>query len=139
MEASNKQRTAIAALALSAAGFVGIITREGYTDNAIIPTKGDKPTNGFGMTEGVKMGDKTNPVQAAQRSLSFIQKQEGAIKQCVTAPLNQGEYDVYVDLAYNIGAARFCGSTIVKRINAQDYSGACQSILLYKYAAGYDC
>ena len=62
-------RRAIAGLALSAAAFVGIATREGYTDNTIIPTVGDVPTNGFGTTKGVKMGDVTNPVKALQRAL----------------------------------------------------------------------
>ena len=43
-------RIAVAALSLSAAGFVGILLSEGYTDTAIIPTKGDVPTLGFGST-----------------------------------------------------------------------------------------
>lgn len=139
MMANGKMRMAIAALAMSAAGFVGITSREGYTNNTIIPTKGDKPTNGFGTTEGVKMGDRTNPVKALQRALVDVQKYEGALKQCVTVPLHQAEYDVYVDLSYNIGSGAFCSSTIVKRLNDGDYLGACNAILKFKYAAGFDC
>jgi lysozyme len=142
----SRTRVAIATLSLSAAAFVGILTREGYTETAIIPTKGDVPTIGFGSTEGTKMGDKTNPVAAAQRSLAHVQKDEGAIKRCVTAPLHQAEYDVYVDLSYNIGAFNFCTggkaggtSTIVRRLNAGDYAGACDAILDWKKAAGFDC
>ncbi|MBS0453953.1 MAG: lysozyme [Proteobacteria bacterium] len=135
----NKVRVTVAALSLSAAAFVGILTREGYTDQAVIPTKGDVPTYGFGTTEGVKMGDRTTPVQAAQRALADSQKFEGALKSCVNAPLHQAEYDVYVDLSYNIGSAAFCSSTIVKRLNAGDYAGACDAILMWKKAAGYDC
>ena len=45
-------KAGIAGLVLSAAGFVGILTREGYTENTVIPTKGDVPTNGFGTTTG---------------------------------------------------------------------------------------
>ena len=139
-----KARMAIGALSLSAAALVSIFAREGYTDRAVIPTKGDVPTVDFGTTvkEGgvpVRMGDTTNPVQAAQRSLAHIQKDEGVIKQCVKVPLSQAEYDVYVDLAYNIGAGAFCGSTIVKRLNAENYAGACEAILMWRYAAGFDC
>jgi lysozyme len=134
-----KQRMAVAGLSLSAAAFVGVLTREGYTDSAIIPTKGDVPTYGFGTTEGVQMGDRTTPVKAAQRALSDSQKFEGALKRCVTAPLHQAEYDLYVDLSYNIGSTAFCNSTIVKRLNAGDYSGACEAILMWKKAAGFDC
>lgn len=135
----SRARIAIAALTLSAAGFVGILTREGYTDRAVIPVPGDPPTNGFGTTEGVKMGDTTTPVKAVQRALSDSSKYEGALKRCVKAPLHQGEYDVYVDLSYNIGPGAFCNSTIVKRLNAGDYAGACEAILLFKYVRKFDC
>ena len=139
-----KQRTAIAALALSAAALVGIATREGYTDKAIIPTTGDVPTLGFGMTQRpdgtpVKIGDTTNPVQALQRTLAYIQRDEAKIRQCVTAPLYQAEYDLYLNFAYNIGIGGFCQSTLVKKLNAGDYVGACNAILDWRKAAGYDC
>lgn len=141
---------AISALSLSALAFVGILTREGYTEGAVIPTKGDVPTVGFGTTGGVKMGDRTTPVRAAQRALTDASKYEGAIKACITAPLHQGEYDAYIDLAYNIGPTNFCyvrdkqgritgPSTLAKRLNALDYAGACNAILAYRFAAGFDC
>jgi lysozyme len=146
----NKIRVAVAGLALSAAAFVGILTREGYTDAAIIPTKGDVPTYGFGTTAGVKMGDRTNPVAAVQRAMKDAQQYEGAVKRCVKVDLHQAEYDLYVKFGYNVGETNFCysrdragtitgPSTLVRRLNAGDYAGACNAILLYKYAAGYDC
>jgi lysozyme len=57
----------------------------------------------------------------------------------VKVPLLQAEYDAYTDLSYNIGSGAFCSSTIVKRLNAGEYVQACGAILLFKYAAGYDC
>ena len=57
----NHARITIAALALSAAGLVGLVQYEGYTDRAVIPVPGDVPTIGFGTTEGVSMGDRTTP------------------------------------------------------------------------------
>ena len=135
----NQPRVLLATLTLSAAAFVGILTREGYTDNAVIPVPGDVPTIGFGTTEGVKMGDKTTPVAAAQRALVDASHYEGAMKQCVKAPLNQKEYDVYVDFSYNIGSHAFCNSTLVKKLNAGDYAGACEQILVWKKFQGFDC
>lgn len=122
-------RNQIAALSLSAAALVGIALHEGYRDTAYTPVPGDVPTIGFGTTEGVKPGDKTTPPQALARALTDIQKFEGAIKRCVSVPLHQFEYDAYTSLAYNIGSTAFCGSTLVKRLNAQDYPGACAEIL----------
>lgn len=122
-------RASIAALALSAATLVGIVSHEGYRDTAYIPVPGDVPTIGFGTTEGVKPGDRTDPVKALARALSDVNKFEGAIKRCVKVPLHQHEYDAFVSLSYNIGQTAFCGSTLVKKLNAQDYGGACREIL----------
>jgi lysozyme len=132
-------RLQVAALTLSAAGFVGILTSEGYTDKAIIPVKGDVPTVGFGTTQGVKMGDTTNPVQAVQRALRDAKEYEGALKRCVTAPLTQGEYDLWVDFSYNVGPTAFCKSQAARLLNQQQYRAACDQILRWKFVAGYDC
>jgi lysozyme len=122
-------RRLIATLALSAAGLVGLALSEGYSEVAIQPVAGDKWTNGFGATDGVKQGDRTTPPLALARALQDVQKYEGALRRCVTVPLHQAEYDAYLSLAYNIGPTAFCNSTLVKRLNAQDYAGACGEIL----------
>ncbi|MBI3983832.1 lysozyme [Candidatus Microgenomates bacterium] len=121
-------RITIAALSLSAVGLVGLTQYESYTGYAIIPVLGDVPTIGFGTTEGVKLGDKITPPKALARALTDVQKFEGALKGCVTVPLHQYEYDVYVTFAYNIGGQAFCGSTLVRKLNAGDYAGACAEL-----------
>jgi lysozyme len=137
----SAQRMIVAALSLSAVGFVGILTREAYREQAYAdPTYGwQVPTVGFGTTEGVKRGDSLPVVPAIQRALVDASKFEGALKRCVTVPLQQAEYDVYVVLSYNIGAAGFCNSTIVRRLNTGDYIGACNAILMWNKSNGQDC
>jgi lysozyme len=125
------QRKTIAGLTLSAAALVGLIMSEGYSDKAIIPVPGDVPTIGFGTTTGVKLGDKITAPQAVARAFADVQKFEGALKQCVTVPLTQNEYDAYLELSYNIGSGAFCRSTLVRKLNAGDYAGACQQILVW--------
>lgn len=137
-------RMLVAALSLSAAGLVGVVVHEGYSDSAIIPVPGDVPTLGFGTTRrpdgsAVQLGDKTTPPQALARALQDVRRYEGALRQCVTVPLHQHEYDAYVSLAYNIGEAGFCGSTLVRRLNAGDYAGACGEILRWRRYQGRDC
>lgn len=137
-------RLPVAVLTLSAAGFVGLLVHEGYTDKAVIPVAGDVPTVGFGTTSRpdgtpVRMGDRTTPVDAAGRALRDVQRFEGALRQCVRVPLTQAEYDVYASHAYNIGPDAFCKSTIVRRLNAGDYRGACEAILMWRFVAGRDC
>ncbi|MEN6304211.1 MAG: lysozyme [Armatimonadia bacterium] len=119
----------LAGLSLSAAALVGLALSEGYTDRAVRPLPGDVPTIGFGTTDGVRMGDTITPPKALERKLADVQKFEGALKQCVTVPLHQHEYDVYISLSYNIGSRAFCNSTLVRKLNAGDYVGACAEIL----------
>jgi lysozyme len=139
-------RQLITALALSAAALVGIAVNEGYSSKAYPdPTYGTAvPTIGFGTTMNVdgskvKMGDSITPVAALQRKLADVQKFEGAAKRCIKVALHPVEYDVYIDLMYNIGEGAFCNSTLVKKLNAQDYAGACKQILEWKKSAGHDC
>lgn len=129
-------RRAVAALALSAAGLVSLLQSEGYTSRAVIPINGDVPTIGFGTTAGVKMGDTITPQAAVSRALSDVSKFDGALKRCVKVPLTQGEYDAYLSLSYNIGSGAFCGSTLVRKLNAGDYAGACEQVLAWDKAGG---
>jgi lysozyme len=144
MTAPDVSRAAPVALALSAAALVSIVLSEGYTDRAVQPLPGDKPTIGFGSTtrpdgSPVRSGDRTTPPEALQRALQDVQRFEGALRQCVSVPLAQHEYDTYVSLSYNVGPAAFCGSTLVKRLNAGDYPGACSEILRWRFFQGRDC
>lgn len=139
-----KHRIAAAALSLSAVAFGGLVVKEHYTDQAVIPVKGDVPTYGFGMTtrpdgSPVRMGDRTNPVEAVQRSLAHIQKDEAGIKRCITAPLHQAEYDLLVDFAYQYGVPTLCKSSIARHLNAGRYPQACGAYLLYRFVDDYDC
>lgn len=141
---SKFPRTVLAALSLSAAGFVGILSQEGYTDTAIIPTKNDRPTKGFGSTTNedgspVRMGDRTTPVKAVQRTLSYAQEADAAFKRCVRVPLHQAEYDTYLDFGYQYGMPTLCSSSIVRNLNAFNYTQACDSLLAYRFSGGYDC
>lgn len=137
-------RVAVAALSLSAAGFGALVVREDYVATAMIPTAGDRPTVGLGSTfrdDGtpVQMGDTITVPKAIKRSLTHIGKDEARLKQCVTAPMSQGEYDVLVDFSYQYGVDATCKSSMVRFTNAGQYAQACQAYTLYKRSQGRDC
>ena len=132
----TRRRTSIAGLVLSASAFVAILLHEGYSDKAYIPVPGDVPTIGFGTTSGVKPGDKIVPTEAVSRALSDVQKFEGGLKECVKVPLSQHEYDAFVSFAYNIGPKAFCNSTLVAKLNKEDYEGACNEMSRWVYVNG---
>jgi len=137
-------RVAVLSLSLSAAGFVALVQDESYTAKAVIPTKGDRPTVGFGSTfddQGapVKMGDTITPPAAVRRSYAHIAKDERGLKQCVRGDLYPTEYDLLVGFSYQYGVKTTCASLMVKKINAGDYVAACNAYRLYKKSQGRDC
>lgn len=137
-------RLAIGALSLSAAAFGALVLHEDYTPTAVIPTKNDRPTVGFGSTfrdDGtpVRMNDTITPPRAVVRSLAHIAKDEAGLKRCVTAPLNQAEYDNLVNFAYQYGVEATCNSSMVRHANAGRYAQACEAYTLYKFSGGFDC
>lgn len=137
------KRIAAISLALSATGLVYIAQREGYSDRAYAdPVHGKAvPTVGFGTAQGVKMGDTTTPVRALIRLQADAADKEVHLRRCLNAPMLQREWDAFVGLAYNVGATAVCSnndrtgpSTIARKLQAGDYRGACDAILLYDRA-----
>lgn len=123
-------RTAIAALALSASTLVGLAVHEGYREAAYIPVAGDRPTLGFGDAQGVKLGDRTDPVRALIRLNAQAEVFQREMRACIgDVPLYQHEWDAYVSLTFNIGSGAFCRSTLVRKLKALDYTEACNQIL----------
>ena len=130
-----KRRAPLAALAISGAGLVAIAGYEGFVGQAYRDIVGVW-TIGFGTTKGVKPGDTITPVKALERKGEDLRKFHKEISSCVKVPLTQNEYDAYMSLSYNIGPTAFCGSTLVKKLNAKDYEGACKEILRWNRAGG---
>lgn len=138
-------RILTAVLALSAAGLVGIVSREGYTEQAIIPTQGDVPTAGFGSTvhadgRGVQLGDRLDPVRALHTAHAHIARDEAQFRASLPGvALTQGEYDLYLDFTYQYGIGNWRSSSMRRELIAGNYTAACAALLRYRFAAGYDC
>lgn len=123
-------RTLVASLTLSASALVGLAVHEGYRDTAYIPVKGDRPTLGFGDAQGVKPGDRTDPVRALIRLNYQADVFQQQMRRCIgDVPMYQYEWDAVISWAFNVGDRAACGSTLVKKLQAFDYAGACQELL----------
>jgi lysozyme len=135
----GSMRIILAALSLSAAGLVGIASHEGYRNEAYIPVPGDRPTIGFGDAQGVRPGDRTDPVRALIRLGSQVSTSERELKACIgDVPMHQHEWDSIVSWAYNVGSGAACGSTLVRKLKAHDYAGACAELLKWTKFKGRD-
>ena len=132
----SKARYAVATLSLSAAGLVGILNFEGFSETAYIPVAGDIPTIGFGTTEGVKLGDTITPEKAVELAYDDIKEVENCIKVNVKIPINQKIYDSLISFVYNVGCTNFKKSTLLKNLNNDDLIGACSEMKRWVYSGG---
>ena len=140
-----RQRIAVAVLSLSAAGFASWQASEGFAPVAVIPTKGDVPTIGHGSTRyedgsPVRMGDTITPARAevlARNLNSQAEKQFAASLPGVK--LYQDEFDVYMDFVGQYGIGTWLKGSPRRDLLAGNYAQACNDLLKYRYAAGFDC
>ena len=142
---SVRARVAVSFMALSAMAFVGLTQSEHYVEKAMIPTKGDRPTLGYGSTfhpdgRPVKLGESTTPVRALVIAMAHINKDEKLFRESLKgASLHQAEFDIYMDWVYQYGTSAWSNSSMKREILAGNYKDACKALLLYKRSAGYDC
>lgn len=61
---------------------------------------------------------------------------ERAVEKAVKVPVTQAQFDAMVSLAFNIGGGAFAKSTLVKKLNAGDVTGAANAFLSWNKAAG---
>ena len=98
-------------------------------------------TIGFGTTVypngfKVKKGETCTEAQAKAYLAHDLKKFESAVNNAVKVPLNQNQFDALVSLAYNIGTDAFSKSTLVKKLNANDYHGAADRFDVWVNAGG---
>lgn len=94
----------------------------------------------LGVTgKDIVAGMEWNNGQCLERMRPMIQQFSDAIMTCIVVPIFAREHLAFLSLAWNIGTPAFCRSTVVKRVNRQDYVGACDAILVWKRAGGKDC
>lgn len=138
-------RTLVAGMGLSAAALITLAVSEGYVPEAMIPVRGDPPTVGFGSTKhadgaAVQLGDRLDPVRALVTLQAHVARDEAAFQRSLPgARLNQAEYDLYLDFAYQYGISNWEKSSMRRQVLAGKYRAACDALLRYRYASGFDC
>jgi lysozyme len=96
----------------------------------------DKPTIGWGCTEGVEMG-MVWTVDEAELALSReLATFEAAVTRLVTVDINQNEFDALVALSYNVGTGALASSTVLRKLNAGDRMEAAEAFKLFIKAGG---
>lgn len=101
------------------------------------PATGGEPwTIGYGRAHGIKQGQQISAETAEQYLREDLQWVEDAIRETVTAPLTQGQYDAICSLIYNIGEGAWRGSTMLRRLNERQYMQAAAEFIRWNKANG---
>jgi lysozyme len=102
---------------------------EGYRSKAYLPTPHDVPTIGWGHTKGVKMGQVVT-VETAQKYFDAdVAEALAGVEALVRVPLNINQKGALVSFVFNLGIGNFKSSTLLKKLNAGDYTGAADQLL----------
>ena len=65
-----------------------------------------------------------------------LKKFESTVNSAVTVPINQNQFDALVSLSYNIGTGAFKKSTLLKKLNEEDYKGASAQFAVWNKGGG---
>lgn len=140
-----KRRIGVSSLMMSAAAFLGLLTSEGYSPTAYVPTEGDVTTIGFGITRHadgspIADGDTTDPVRAMMAVHEHITADEHRFRESLPGvKLHQEEYDLYIDFVYQYGIGNWRASSMRRHLLADEHREACDALLMWRYQAGRDC
>jgi len=103
-------------------GYLMITKFEGFSSKPYLcPAK--LATIGYGNTfypngKKVTMLDKEiTRAEAFEMFKEIADKFAKRVSTCVTAPLNQNQFNSLVSFAYNVGVANFMNSTLLKKVN----------------------
>jgi lysozyme len=93
-------------------------------------------TIGYGCTEGVREGMRWTKADAEARLLGELEKHEAAVQRYSTTDLNQNQFDALVSFSYNLGTEALRQSTLLVKVNANQWEAAGQEFGRWTKAAG---
>ena len=142
----SRARVLVGVLAVSAGGFGAWQVHEGFTERPVIPTEGDVPTIGHGSTryeDGTRVRMTDPPItreRAADLARNLMSQDEQRFRDSLPGvELFQEEYDLYIDFVGQYGIGNWNKSSMRRNLLAGNYRAACDSLLLWRRAGGYDC
>ncbi|MGH8443897.1 MAG: lysozyme, partial [Solimonas sp.] len=84
----------------------------------------------------VQLGQQRSDAECEALAMQDLLAAHADVQRCIRTPLSEAERNAYADLAFNIGGARFCASTLVGKANAGDRAGACAELSRWDRAGG---
>ncbi|MEO1339825.1 MAG: lysozyme, partial [Cyanobacteria bacterium J06635_13] len=105
---------------------------EGFKDYAYIDTDGT-PVIGYGLSRingvPVRIGDRITPSEADSALDAHLQEIQQELAKVVKVELTEQQLSALASISFNVGVGAIKNSTLLRKINAQDYAGAANEFL----------
>lgn len=89
-----------------------------------------------GITRGVRPGQRATHEECDRRLYQELLLIDVELAGCLRLDTPPGARAAAISLAYNVGPAAVCGSTMVRKFNAGDIVGGCEELRRWVYAGG---
>jgi lysozyme len=93
-------------------------------------------TLGYGHIQGVRQGDTCTQEEADAWLRQDVHSAENCIEKSVSVSLTQCEFDALCSFVFNLGCAALRNSTLLRKLNSQDYDGAAAEFKKWDHAGG---
>jgi lysozyme len=93
-------------------------------------------TIGYGHTKGVQENDTCTAEQAAAWLSEDVKTAENCVNSAVSVEVTHGEFDALVSFTFNLGCAALRNSTLLRKLNAEDFEGAAAEFHKWNHANG---
>lgn len=138
----SKVRYYVSALVVSLGLVAGVATQEGKENNAYVDLLAKTPvvTVCYGHTATAKLGQTYTDTQCSEllrKDLNTVYAP--IVRKYVKVPITQGQFDALVDFTYNLGEGNFRSSTLLAKVNAEDFKGAALEFERWYMSGGKDC
>lgn len=127
-----KKGSAIAAVCCALVGGFEGLRQVAYLDPVGIPTAC------FGETKGIKLGMRFTRQECEGMLIESLIAHERGMMACTKVDLPDDRYVALLSFTYNVGVGNYCGSTLVKKLNAGDVRGACDQLTRWTRAKGIE-
>jgi lysozyme len=89
-----------------------------------------------GETKGVKPGDVATAAQCDAMLARNLRTYEAGLDRCLTGYVPGQVKVAFLSWTYNVGVGAACGSTLIRKANAGDVTGACNELTKWNRAGG---
>ena len=107
-----------------------------YLDPVGLPTLGVGHLLTAAERKRMPVGTKISKAESQAYLAKDLETAEDAVRAAVKVPITQNQFDALVSFTFNVGAKAMRGSSVIRRLNARDFTGAANAFLLWNKAGG---